>query len=209
MKIVSSLLFTLLIALAFTGAANAWEWTAHKNIVDEVYSNLPTDVQHNLKPYIPVMKEGSTYPDVYDTVDNKKNHKYPDSYPKANEWLDKGKVAYEKKDYKESAWCFGVASHYISDTFAAPHCDWINNKEEYWKIGNSLTPKKHDFKYSNLNTMLQYGKQRGAESVKNWNNKEDKGIVQQDLNRGTSATYAAILYHAHPSMIQSDEYSDL
>lgn len=183
----------------------AWEWNAHKKIVDEVYVNLPSDVQKNLKPYISVMKEGSTYPDTI--PGDKINHGYPGSYPKTNEWLDKGKDAYEKGDYKEAAWCFGVASHYISDTFSAPHCGWINDKDKYWKIGNELKPKKHDFQYSNLNNMLQYGKERGKESLNDWNRNEDSAIVQQDLNRGVSATYAAILYHAHPSMLQTPEYS--
>jgi len=183
----------------------AWEWTAHKKIVDEVYNNLPSDVQKNLKPYIAVMKEGSTYPDTISG--DKVNHGYPGSYPRTNEWLDKGKVAYEKGNYKEAAWCFGVASHYISDTFSAPHCGWINDKDKYWQIGNELSPKKHDFQYSNLNNMLKYGNERGKESLAIWNKNEDRGIVQQDLNRGVSATYVAILYHAHPSMLQSSEYT--
>lgn len=184
----------------------AWEWTAHKKIVDEVQANLPSDVAKNLKTYIPLMKEGSTYPDTL--PGDKVNHGYPGSYPKSNEWLDKGKVAYEKGDYKEAAWCFGVASHYISDTYSAPHCGWINDKDKYWQIGNTLTPKKHDFKYSNLKNMLKYGNERGKESLESWNKNEEGSIVQQDLNRGVSAAYIAVLYHAHPSMIQSSEYQE-
>ncbi len=188
-----------------TSPVTAWEWNAHKKIVDEVYTNMPSDVQKDLKPYIALMKEGSTYPDTI--PGDKVNHGYPGSYPQTTMWLDKGKVAYEKGDYKESAWCFGVASHYISDTFSAPHCGWINDKDKYWQIGNELTPKKHDFQYSNLNNMLKYGNERGKESLTSWNKNEDRGIVQQDLNRGVSATYTAILYHAHPSMLQNPEYS--
>ncbi|MBI4813598.1 MAG: hypothetical protein HY802_04610 [Methanobacterium sp.] len=74
-------------------------------------------------------------------------------------------------------------------------------------MGNELSPKKHDFQYSNLNNMLKYGNERGKESLAIWNKNEDQGIVQQDLNRGVSATYVAILYHAHPSMLQSSEYT--
>ncbi len=184
--------------------ASAWEWTAHKKIVDEVYINLPSDIQKNLKPYISVMKEGSTYPDTI--PGDKVNHGYPGSYAKTNVWLDRGKVAYGRRDYKEAAWCFGVASHYISDTHSAPHCGWINDKDKYWQIGNELTPKKHDFQYSNLNNMLKYGNERGKESLASWNKNEDSGIVQQDLNRGVSASYIAILHHTHPS-VQSLEYS--
>ncbi|AIS32379.1 zinc dependent phospholipase C family protein [Methanobacterium formicicum] len=186
--------------------ATAWEWTAHKKIVDEININLPSDVQKNLKPYLAVMKEGSTYPD---TLPNDKiNHGYPGSYSQTNTWLDNGKVAYEKGDYREAAWCFGVASHYITDTYSAPHCGWIKDKEKYWQIGNQLTPKKHDFHYSNLNNMLKYGNERGKDSIASWNKTEDSGIVQQDLNRGVSAAYIAILYHAHPSMLQNPEYYD-
>lgn len=182
----------------------SWEWTAHKKIVDEVNNNLPADVQKNLKPYISLMKEGSTYPDTIQG--DKINHGYPGSYPKTNNWLDKGKVAYDKGDYKEAAWCFGVASHYITDTFSAPHCGWINNKEKYWQIGNGLTPKKHNFHYSNLDNMLQYGKEKGKDSLNNWNKNENQEIVQQDLNRGTSAAYIAILYHAHPNMLEQLDF---
>lgn len=184
--------------------ATAWEWNAHKKIVDEININLPSDVQNNLKPYLGVMKEGSNYPD---TIPNDKiNHGYPGSYPQTNKWLDKGKAAYEAKDYREAAWCFGVASHYITDTYSAPHSGWIKDKERYWQVGNHLTPKKHDFHYSNLNTMLRYGNERGKESVVSWNKNADHEIVQQDMNRGVSAAYTAILYHAHPSMLQNPEY---
>lgn len=179
----------------------SWEWTAHKKIVDEVYNKLPSDVQKNLKPHISTMKKGSTYPDTI--PGDKINHGYPGSYPKTKNWLNKGNVAYNKGDYKEAAWCFGVASHYITDTFSAPHCGWINNKEKYWKTGNTLTPKKHSFHYSNLDNMLKYGKDRGKDSIYNWNHDENKEIVQQDLNRGTSAAYIAILYNAHPKMLVS------
>lgn len=173
----------------------SWEWTAHKKIVDEVYNNLPSDVQKNLRPHISTMKKGSTYPDTI--PGDKINHGYPGSYPKTNNWLNKGNVAYDKGDYKEAAWCFGVASHYITDTYSAPHSGCINNKEKYWKIGNDLTPKKHSFHYSNLDNMLKYGKDKGKVSLNNWNNNENKEIVQKDLNRGTSAAYIAILYNAH------------
>lgn len=200
-KITILLISMFLIVLAASNTASAWEWKAHKKIVDEVYVNLPGDVKQNLHPYLEVMKDGSTYPDTIEG--DKINHGYPGSYNKTNYWLDKGKIAYEKSDYKEAAWCFGVASHYITDTFSAPHSGWINNKEKYWQIGNDLNPKKHDFHYSNLESMLNYGKERAANTIGNWNKTEDRDIVQQDLNRGTSAVYEAILYHAHPTMIQS------
>ncbi len=105
-------------SLVFAPAADAWSWTTHSDIVDVVYNGLPPEVQKNLN--LQTMKDASNEPD--EVFKDYTLHNYPNSYGKAKSWLDKGKAAYDKGDYNEASYDYGVASHYISDSFSAPHC---------------------------------------------------------------------------------------
>lgn len=45
MKFVKLLVPFLIICLVFVQSVDAWGWTSHSQIVDVVYSELPSDVQ--------------------------------------------------------------------------------------------------------------------------------------------------------------------
>ena len=53
---------------------------------------------------------------------------YPKSYDKAVSWLGIAVDSYKRRDYENASYAFGVASHYIGDSFVAPH---YITKEDY------------------------------------------------------------------------------
>jgi len=203
--------FTIFLSLfLIISPINAWDGATHRKIADEIYYNLPSDVQEHLKPYLSVMGEGSTYPDIMpsDQINHKINHRYPGSYIQTKIWLNRGRSAYENGNYKEAAWCFGIASHYISDNFVAYHCAWIEDKEKFCQVGNQLTPKKQkflgmDIMYIDLQHMFKYGFERGKESAINWDKTENPDVVQQNLDQSFTASYIAIFYQIIPCRVSS------
>lgn len=175
----------------------AWEWKAHARIIDEIYDNhLPPNIKNSLDEHQMVL--GAWEPDRSDLANNKANHKYPDSVKKAEECLSNAKIAYHNGNYKLESFYYGMASHYISDSFAAPHSGWMKtlpDKDSYYKKGNNLVPgidKKLQYKNS-INELLQYGYSRGKESIDNLEKAKStdakSNIVQGDLNRAYTATY--------------------
>ncbi len=89
------------------------------------------------------MKSGANYPDILDK-DNKKLHAYPLSVDKVEENLNAAMDCYrkarnafgtDKTKYRQESFHLGMATHYISDTFAASHCIYtIENYKDYYKI---------------------------------------------------------------------------
>jgi len=167
----------------------AWTWSTHSQIVEKIYESLPTSIQKNLD--LNEMKDGSNDPD--EKFHDFSNHNYPNSYYKANEWLKKGKIAYNNKNYYFASYCYGVASHYISDTYSAPHS--ANDKSYLHSIyENQANKLKSSISYFNndLYTSMKQGDAQGEKDWSNWKKTRKSSIVQNDLNRATSATYLAI-----------------
>ena len=107
----------LIIFIVFSLNVNAWNSYNHKALVDKVYYSLDFETQKNLN--LSSMEEGSIVPDkVFHDV---RLHHYPPSYNKSLFWLDKAKIDYRNKNYNEASDDFGIAAHYISDSFVAPH----------------------------------------------------------------------------------------
>ena len=98
-------------------ASDAWSWKTHSQIVDAVYNGLPSDVQKNLN--LGIMENASNDPD--EIFHDFTYHSYPNSYNKSIYWLNLGKNAYNSGNYENASYDYGVACHYISDTFSAPH----------------------------------------------------------------------------------------
>jgi hypothetical protein len=168
----------------------AWKWDTHSNIVEQVYYDLPNDVQTKLS--MKSMDDGSNDPDqkFHDT----RSHSFPSSYSRAIEWLDKGKAAYHDGDYDYASYCFGVASHYISDSFSAPHC--VSGEEsdmhtKYEEQGILLKPKI-TYNSTSIYESMDQGHRQGSMDWETWNGSFSSGIVQNDLNNAASASYSAI-----------------
>ncbi len=168
-----------------------WSWPAHASVSEVIFNALPEDIKTNLDAE--KMKDGSNDPDekFKDTV----NHHYPQSYKKAVKWLEEGKNSYNKKEYGYASYCFGVATHYISDTFSAPHCvshEKSNDHHDYEVEANELTPTA---KYipGDLDSLMQKGFNQGKIDWKNFlKTKNQSEAAQKGVNMGASVAYSAV-----------------
>lgn len=188
-KILSGLLLVLMFALVQAPTAVAWTSVTHDDIVDEVYYALPTDAQHNLS--LEIMRSASDDPDF--KFFDYRYHSYPASYGKADYWLDQGELAYKNGDYNQASYSFGVASHYISDSFDAPHCvGGTTGYHTLYEIQATALYPHIIFKSGNLKSLMASGYNKGGYSWYSWMASRDSSYVQDDLNRATSACYVAI-----------------
>ncbi len=167
-----------------------WGWPGHASVAEAVFLTLPADVQKNLN--LEKMKDGSNDPDekFHDT----RAHSYPASYKRAMKWLDKGQTSYEEKNYDDASYSFGVATHYISDSFAAPHCVSKESGKEHHKyeiVADTFTPNI-TYLEGDLESQMKKGVELGKADWKLWLKTQDREIVQQGVDRGASAAYTAI-----------------
>jgi Zinc dependent phospholipase C len=167
-----------------------WSWPTHANIAEDIYNSLPVDIRINLN--VEKMKDGSNDPDqkFKDTA----THHYPSSYRKATKWLEDGKRYYNQKNYDNASYCFGVATHYISDTFSAPHCvskESGKDHHNYEIIADTFTPKI-TYLDGDLDTIMKKGVEQGKSDWKQWKKTQDRSIIQAGVDRGASAAYTAI-----------------
>ena len=180
----------LAVSLMLAPCAFAWTWTTHSKVVDVVYYNMPSDKRNNLN--LAGMRDGSNDPD--EKFHDYTLHSFPRSYDKAMTWLRKGRSAYQSKDYYYASYCFGVASHYISDTCSAPHCvsgESSYSHSKYEDQASSMTPKLVSYSGS-LYNLMQQGYLKGKGDWNYWTATNSQAVVQADLNRGTSFSYLAI-----------------
>lgn len=89
-------------------AVHAWKADTHKNIIEYVYLNLPEEAQSRLN--LEKLKEGAVMPDR--DFKDFRNHHHPNSLREAQKWLNNN---------TDLSLNLGIASHYITDSFAAPH----------------------------------------------------------------------------------------
>ncbi len=165
-------------------ASDAWSWKTHSQIVDVVYYGLPADVQKNLD--LGIMENASNDPD--EIFHDFTYHSYPNSYNKSLYWLNQGKIDYDNGNYRNASYDYGVASHYISDSFSAPHgvsgeASSLHSKYEDHgkKLNPVISPVNGD-----LNNLLSNGKVDGALSWDEWILTNDDSIIQKNLNNGAS-----------------------
>lgn len=96
---------------------SAWNWETHPAFVETIYYSLDDTARDSFN--LTALQEGSLAPDK-DFHDNRYHH-YPPSYNLTLYWLQKARNAYRQGLFNEASYAFGVASHYVSDSFAAPH----------------------------------------------------------------------------------------
>lgn len=94
-----------------------WDWDTHKGFIESSFSEFPDELKEKLS--LPLMGDGSLIPDrdFHDFT----NHSYPKSLSAVDYWFNVSKKAYLGGDYKTASIAFGVGSHYLSDSLAAPH----------------------------------------------------------------------------------------
>ena len=188
-KVIIMSIFLITIPLLQIPAVLAWNWNTHQEIVESDYYSLPADMQQNLN--LDIMKKGSLVPDF--VFFDFKYHSYPNSYQKANYWLNEGQKNYKNGDFYYASYCYGVASHYISDSFAAPHAAGIfgPNHNLYELKASFLKPEVVNVT-GDLNSTMYNGDSNGEKSWKSWIKSENNSLVQNDLNHATGASYNAM-----------------
>lgn len=181
--------FMLSVPLLISPAA-AWPVQTHQNMASKVYYSLPLSVQNNLN--LNEMKKGAIAPDAVFKDFN--NHKYPQSIAQAQKWLNNGKKAYKSKNYKYASYCFGIALHYITDTYVAAHCVSTETKAQNTAFESKATKMTPTIRYmsGNLNLLLYYGYQQGKSDWKTWLKTKSSSIAQKEVNNGASAAYSMI-----------------
>lgn len=181
----SAILKTLIVMMIYK-----WGWPAHATIVEVIYNTLPSDIQKNL--VLEKMKDGSNDPD--EKFKDTATHHYPASYKRAFKWLEDGKKFYNQKNYDNASYAFGVAAHYISDTFSAPHCvskESGKDHHNYEIVADKFTPKV-TYLDGDLDTIMKKGIEQGKADWNKWKKTQDRAIIQAGVDRGASAAYTAI-----------------
>ena len=170
---------------------NAWNSVTHKALATKAYYSLDFDIQNKLN--LSYITEGAIAPDLvfHDVV----LHHYPPSYYKAIEWLDKAKADYTNNSYNEASYDFGVASHYITDSFVAPH--YITKEpsslhSEFENIKNYKFKTKCHSDSLDLNYSLSLGRLNKNDWTP-WLLTKNQSISQKDVEQALYALYPIAL----------------
>lgn len=180
----------LAVCLIFAPVSDAWTWSTHSSIVDSTYYSLPTSIHSKLS--LSAMRDGSNDPD--EKFHDYRDHSYPNSYNKALHYLNQGSSYYKQKKYYESSKSFGIASHYISDTFSAPHCvsgELSSQHQAYENQASKLKPHVTAVT-GNLKVLMFNGYTSEKSDWANWQKTRSTYYTQKDLNRAASVTFMAI-----------------
>lgn len=136
------------------------------------------------------MKAGANDPDEK-FKDFEKHHFSPAFYEA--KWLAEGKKAWDKKEYTYASYCFGVASHYITDSFCAPHyiTGELNEDHKAYETQTLNYTPKITYIRGNLYTLTSMGPYT-ADKWQLWLKNRDPRIPRADLDIGTSVAYSMI-----------------
>jgi hypothetical protein len=190
MKRIKWVMLFLAVSLIFSPVADAWTWNSHSKIVDSTYNSLPSSVHSKIS--LNAFRDGSNDPDQ--VFHDYRDHSYPFSYNKATYYLNQGATYYKQKKYALASKSFGIASHYISDTFSAPHCvsgESSSKHTAYENQASKLTPHITTVK-GNLKTLMYNGYLSGKSDWNKWLKTDSSYYPQKDLNMATSVTAMAI-----------------
>lgn len=186
------MLIALIAFLSITPLTLAWDWQTHPRIAQKSVEALPLEVQNKIN--MTLVHQGSIDPDsvFHDNV----HHHYPPAYDKATHWLNITKIAWKKEDYNNASYAFGVASHYISDSFATPHYiakepSWLHSKYEkqpnQFEIQTACSNKKINIK----ERLEQESNKEYLWSV--WLEEYDPSIPQGQVEKATELMYSVAL----------------
>ena len=197
-KVIIMSVFLITIPLLQVSSVSAWNWNTHQEIVESNYHSLPQSMQQNLN--LEIMEKGSNDPDF--VFFDFKYHSYPNSYDKATYWLNSGQINYKDGNYYYASYCYGVASHYISDSFAAPHAVSTSGPNHLLYEAKASFLKPEAVKVTgDLNSTMHNGDLNGEKSWNNWINGGNDSLIQNNLNEATGASYNAMyssLSNAYP-----------
>jgi len=175
--------------LALVQPVSAWAAPNHYAITEEVYYSLPADAQDKLD--LSKMLDGADDPD-YKFFDFQYHH-YPASEEKANYWLLKGREYYQNEDYKQASYCFGVATHYLSDSVCPPHSGGNSGYEHTRCELQAILLEPHITDTTgNMNSTLSVCNKMSKTAWEQWIQTGDDKYIQQCLNKAADVSYLAV-----------------
>lgn len=194
----------LLLILAIL-VLSAWNWPTHEEFASKVYDSFPTDTKSNLNSSL--VKEGSIIPDK--VFQDYEDHSYPGSVAKTDLWLKRSVESYEAGMYDEASLALGIAMHYISDSFAAPH----NIVGEEYSLHAKFEKEAEDVpffaKCSKGKKDVEKYLSEAADSERDWGvwlKKKDLTIQAKELSNALEVGYA--LAHAYYGYECSQSFLD-
>ncbi len=111
---------------------SSWTWPTHEHIAEKAVSSLSIADKLNFTE----LKRGARAPD--EVFRDFVNHHYPSSYKMATQWVSYSKEEFIAEHYNNASYGFGVASHYITDSFAAPHNVFFENPSLHTLFENQV-----------------------------------------------------------------------
>lgn len=176
----------LIILLFLASFAIGWNSEKHMAAVDSVYYSMPPSIRQDLN--LSYMQLGSIYPDKY--FKDFKNHKYPYSYNKSIFWLEQAKQAYAKKDFENASYSFGIVTHYIMDSFSAPHYitkekTSLHSKFESADIKFDTICNNYNETLHDLNYII-----KARQDWQNWLETNNNTIQHEAINKAMKIVYA-------------------
>jgi len=154
-------------------------------VVEKIYYSLDFESQKKLD--IDLMKEGSVAPDK--VFHNTVLHHYPPTHELSLEWLE------VMNDSDNFSYAFGVLSHYVSDSFSAPHCvsrEPSSLHSDFDSVKYVSKVKCGSYTYD-LNESLNNASIQG---VKDWTEyvlSYDEDIAKKEIDEGIKVLYGVLL----------------
>lgn len=184
----------LLIIIIISVNVNAWKDDTHMMFVENIYYSMPDEMQKTLN--LSRMREGAVAPDKY--FKDFKRHHYPDSLPLAKSWLN------NKSDVSFS---FGVAAHYISDSFVAAHNIPGENYNDHSYFESQVLYYRSLIKCKDYGFKLEDLKM-GVKNKADWNpwlKSKDRNIPEKEVDEAMAFMYSiAVNYFNYTCRKEAD-----
>lgn len=191
------MLFAILVSSTVTMApahSIAWNRATHEAIADFLYHRTPSQYKDHL--IRSEMVTGSTLPDRWKKDPAKKEynsyHKYDGSVDKTKHFMIRAEEEFKAGSYAAASRDFGIASHYISDTFAANHYGDCGGKWhlEYYHQANHFRLRIFRDSYKGIDTILKDGFEEAKKSIVKWDKTRSSEITRRNLDDAVSAVSA-------------------
>ncbi len=172
----------LIILLILLPAANAWSWDTHQNIIEYVYLALPVEAQMKLD--ITKLKEGAVMPDKI--FKDHRMHHYPESLEEARKWLNND---------TDLSLNIGIASHYITDSFAAPHNIFGEDYNKHAQFENQVDKYYPNVECGNYGFKLENLKiaTKNSQDWNLWLKTKDKNIPRREVDEAAKFLFSIVL----------------
>ncbi len=201
---------TLIILCFLIPSVYAWGWNTHQKLAGNIYFSFPLELQ--LKLNLTLIEEGSIAPDKVfrDNV----NHHYPKTINLSLKWINLTKYYLSKNNYNNASYSFGVLTHYISDSFVAPHYIYKEDPKLHSKFESQVKEYKQKTKCNN-NIISITRLSEGSENKKDWELwllSKDPLIPQEESEEAQAFLYSISMNLFNISCFESKtniEYSKL